>query len=57
MKTEERKPNPISPFGPPSPNSGKSAIVKFSPDQVSAIMKAEEQKKIIPAPLGLTLQW
>ena len=31
-----------------------SAIVKFSPEQVSAIIKAEERKQSLLAPLGLS---
>ncbi len=49
INAEERKKNLSVAF-----KIGKSSIVKFSPDQVSAIMKAEEQKQSLLAPLGLT---
>ncbi len=49
MKAGERKQNLLV-----TCKISKSAIVKFNPDQVSAIVKAEERKQSLLAPLGLT---
>ncbi len=49
MKAGERKQNLLV-----TCKISKSAIVKFNPVQVSAIMKGEKRKQILSAPLDLT---
>ncbi len=51
MKAEELKQSFLAPLA--SCSSDKFAIVKSSRDQVSSIMKAEEQKQSLLASLGL----